>query len=90
MTAGELNVQCGDRSVLMVWFRRWNSSADGCRRLLSLLGAHQFQELLGLRDLGHSGLGEEAPALQLTFHLLLQQVASHQPGDRVVVGEDAD
>ena len=44
----------------------------------------------GSGHLGHRGLGEEAAALQVPFLLLLQQLASHQPCDRGVVGEDAD
>jgi hypothetical protein len=64
-------------------------AADGARhspmglhqtRLLSLVASHELQRLLGIRDLGHGGLGEEAPALQLPFLLLLQELASHQPG----------
>ena len=43
-----------------------------------------------LRDFGHGGLGEEAPAFQLPFLLLRQQLAAHQPGDGAVVGEAAD
>ncbi len=50
----------------------------------------ELMPLLGLRGLGHGGLREEAAALQLPLLLLLQQLATHQPGDRVVVGEDAD
>jgi len=50
----------------------------------------ELQGLFWLRDLGHGGLGEAAPALQLPFLLLRQQLAAHQPGDRGVVGENAD
>jgi hypothetical protein len=49
-----------------------------------------LQGLFWLRDLGQGGLGDEAPALQLPFLLLLQQLAAHQAADRGVVREDAD
>ena len=50
----------------------------------------EIQCLFWFRNLGHGGLGEEAPALELPFLRLLQQLADHQAGDRSVVGEDAD
>ena len=50
----------------------------------------EHERLLGLRDLGHGGLGEETAALQLPFLLLLQQLTAHQPCNGGVVGEDAD
>jgi hypothetical protein len=68
----------------------WRPSGDGCRRLRVDVAVHQLQGLLGLRDLCHGGLGEEAPALELPFLLLLQQLAAHQAGDRGVIGEDTD
>ena len=49
-----------------------------------------LQGLFWLRDLGHGRFGEKAPAFQLPFLLLLQQLAAHQPHDLNVVGEDAD
>jgi hypothetical protein len=55
-----------------------------------VLTSDQLQGLFRRRDPGHGGLGEEASAFQLPFLLLLQELASHQPGDRGVVGEDAD
>lgn len=70
--------------------RSWCGSADGCSRLLCKMTIGDLQGLLGLRDLGHGGLGDKATALQLPFLLLLQQLAAHQAGDRGVVGEDAD
>ena len=54
------------------------------------IALRELQHLLRLGDFGHGGLGEEAAAFQLPFLLLLQQLAAHQPGDRGVIGEDAD
>ena len=71
-------------------YRRRCSSADGCCRLLGRKTIDELQGFLGLRDLGHGGLGEEAPALQLPLLLLLQQLAANQPGDRGIIGDDAD
>jgi hypothetical protein len=70
--------------------RGWCFSASHCCCLHGRSSIGELQWLLGLRDLGHGGLGEEAAALELPFLLLLQQLAAHQPGDRAVVGEDAD
>jgi len=70
--------------------RSWCLSADGFVWLGGRTSFGDLQGLFWLRDLGHGGLGEEAPALQLPFLLLLQQLAAHQPRDRGVVGEDAD
>lgn len=41
-----------------------------------------FQGILGIRNLDHRGFKEKASALQLPAHLLLQQLAACQLGDR--------
>ena len=70
--------------------RGWCVSVGRCCRLIGWISIGEHERLLGLRDLGHRGLREEAAALQLPFLLLLQQLAAHQPGDRGVIGEDAN
>jgi hypothetical protein len=57
---------------------RWCLSADGFVWLGKRISIGELQGLFWLRDLGHGGLGEEAPALQLPFLLLLQQLAAHK------------
>ena len=79
-----IEVFCVDRG------RSWCLSADGFVWLGGRISIGELQGLFWLRDLGHGCLGEKAPAFQLPFLLLLQQLAAHQPHDRSVVGEDAD
>ena len=57
---------------------------------LSGRSAEQSRQVLQLRYGGHAFGGEHAAALQLPVLVLLHQHRPNQPGDRGIVGEDAD